>query len=152
MLICTLQRPFLAVIDFAVPIRTLKAKSNTSTCFETDGYKCYSKVWQALLKKNDQAWKLTKAILIVQTQQTFFGLQDGLKTSSRHVLKTSLRGLQDVLEDLLEDKILLHWRRLEDFLNICLKDGLKTCVEEALKTCLEDVLKTNKMFTGDICI
>ena len=74
-----------------------------------------------------------------------------LKTSWRHVLKTSStrlqrnnflssktfsRRLQDVfqdvfssrgLQDVLEDKKLLHWRRFED----------------AFKTCLEDVFKTS---------
>ena len=102
-------------------------------------------------------------IYLLQTQQTFVGLQDVLKTSSRNVLKTSSARLQGNnfsssktswrrlantswrrLEDVLEDEKLLRWRHLEDI--------LKTCLEDVLKTGLEDVLKTSKMFTGDICI
>ena len=94
-------------------------------------------------------------------QQTFVGLQDVLKTSSKHVLKTSSarpqrnnfsssktswRHLEDIsqdvfktssrrLYDVLEDEILLRWIRLQDV--------LKTCLEDVLKTCLEDIIKTS---------
>ena len=97
---------------------------------------------------------LLEARLTEFTQQTFVALQDVLKTSSKHVFKTSSTRLQRNnfsssktswrrlantswrhlarrLEDVLEDKKLLRWRRLED----------------VLKTCLEDVLEINKMFT-----
>ena len=101
------------------------------------------------------------------TQQTSVGLEDVLKTSSRHVLKTpsirlqrnnftssrtSWRRLEDVLQSRFEDVLktssrrlqekLLRWRRLEGVLKTCLKDVLKTCHEDVLQTCLEDVLKT----------
>ena len=96
------------------------------------------------------------------SQQTFVGLEDVFKTSSRHVLKTSSTRLQRNnfassktswrrLEDLLEDVKLLRWRHLEDVLKACLED-LKTCLEDVLKTCLEDILETSKILTGNICI
>ena len=91
----------------------------------------------------------------VVTQQTFVSLQDVLNTSSKHTLKTPqhLQHLFSVtifcllrhaktywrrLEDLLKTtratswktKKLLHWRRPQDPLQICLKDVLKTCVED----------------------
>ena len=64
------------------------------------------------------------------------------KTSWRRLANTSWRHLARRLEDVLEDKKLLRWRRLEDVLKTCLEDVLKTCLEDVLKTCLEDVLKT----------
>ena len=45
-----------------------------------------------------------------------------LKTSSRHVLKTSSRRLEDVLED----KKLLSWRRVKDVFKTCLENVFKT--------------------------
>ena len=107
----------------------------------------------------------------VTSQQTFAGLQNVLKTSSRHVLKTSTTCLQcnnfssckDVvktswkrLEDISENVLKTPWRRLgrrkivtqitswRHVLNTSWRNVLKTCLEEVLKTCLEDVLETNK--------
>ena len=84
----------------------------------------------------------------------------------QHVFSVTSFRLSRRHKDVLEDKKLLRWRRLENVLKICLEDVLKTCLEDALKTCLEDVLKTcledvlktcledvletNKMFTGDV--
>ena len=59
------------------------------------------------------------------TQHTFAGLEDALKTSSRHVLKTSSirlqrnnfsssRRLKDILKISWQTKKLFPWRRLED--------------------------------------
>ena len=100
------------------------------------------------------------------SQQTFVGLQDVLRTSSRHVLKmsstrlqcnnfsscktsckyvfkTSSRRYQDVfarrLRDVLEDEKLLRWRRLEDM--------SWRRLEDMSWRRLEDVLEINKMFT-----
>ena len=102
----------------------------------------------------------------VLTQQTFVGLEDVLKTSSKHVWKRIQhvfsvrifglpRRLEDVLqrrfEDVLKtsrktsckkDEQLLHWRRLQDILTACLEDVLKTCLEVVFKTCLEVVFQT----------
>ena len=44
------------------------------------------------------------------------------KMSSRRICKRSWRRLEDVLED----KKLLHWRRVEDVLKACLEEVLKT--------------------------
>ena len=107
----------------------------------------------------------------VLSQQTFVGLQDVFKTSSRHAFKTSStrlqcsnflssktssRRLQDLLqirlEDILEDKKLLRWRRLEDMCWRCVENISWRLLEDISWKCLEDILETNKMFTGDICI
>ena len=95
---------------------------------------------------------LLEARLTEFTQQTFVALQDVLKTSSKHVFKTSStrlqrnnfsssktswRRLEDVLktfsrplarrlQDVLEDEKLLCWRRLEDVFKTCSEDVLKT--------------------------
>ena len=77
-----------------------------------------------------------------------------LKTSRRHVLKTpstrlqrnnftSSRPLARRLQDVLEDEILLRYRRLQDVFKTCLEDVLKTCLEGVLGTYLEDVFKTS---------
>ena len=62
------------------------------------------------------------------SQQTFVGLEDVLKTSSRHVFKTCLQGIFNMssawqffclsrrFEDVLEDEKLLRRRRLKDAL------------------------------------
>ena len=98
------------------------------------------------------------------TQQTFVGLQDVLKTSATHVLKTSstrlernnfsssktswrrkIVTLKTSWRRLGRRKIVTlktYWRRLQDVLKTCLEDVLKTCLEDVWKTCLEDVLKT----------
>ena len=84
------------------------------------------------------------------TEQTFVGLQDVFKTSSRHVLKTSSTWLQR--NNFLSFK--MSWRRLEDSLKMSCKT--KNCyTEDVFKTSwrrFQDVLETNKLFTGDICI
>ena len=100
-------------------------------------------------------------INIIHTKQTFVGLQEVLKTSQRHVLKTSSARPQRNnflssntswrhLEDDLEDEKLLPWRRLQDFLKTSwrrLEDVLKTCPEDVLKTFFQDVLKTSSRQT-----
>ena len=99
------------------------------------------------------------------SQQTFVGLQDVLKTSSRHVLKMSSTRLQcnnftssktssRRLQHVLEDEKLLRWRRLQDVFKTCLEDVLMTWrrLEDISWRRLQDVLEANKMFTGDICI
>ena len=89
---------------------------------------------------------------VADSQQRLVGLQDIFKTSPRNVFKTSTvllqynnflfsktsrRRLANMswrrLEHALEDKKLLHLRRLQDV--------LKTCFEDVSKTCLEDILK-----------
>ena len=84
-------------------------------------------------------------------QQTFVGLQDVFKTSSRHVLKTSSTRLQrnnfTFSKTSWRRKIVTlktSWRRLEDM--------SWRRLEDMSWRCLEDVLERNKMFTGDICI
>ena len=82
------------------------------------------------------------------TQQTCVGLEDVLKTSWRHVLKTSSARLQR--NNFSSSKT--SWKRFErhlakrfeDILKTCLKDVLETCLEDVLKKCLQDVLETNK--------
>ena len=103
------------------------------------------------------------------SQQTFFGLREVLKTSSRHALKTSLtllqrnnfsfsktswRRLEDVLQIRLEDVLKASWRHLarhpEDVLKdkklLCWRtswtDVLQTLWRHALKTSWRHVLKT----------
>ena len=49
-------------------------------------------------------------------------LQGVFKTSLQDIFKTSTRRLQDVLED----RKLLRWRRVEDVFETCLEDVLKT--------------------------
>ena len=97
----------------------------------------------------------------------FLGLQDVLRTSLRHVLKTPPTLLQR--NNFSSSKT--SWRHLEDVFktswktkNCYVKDvfrrswrhvlnmSIKTCLENVLKTCLQGVLETNKMLTGDICI
>ena len=75
----------------------------------------------------------------------FVSLHDVFKTSSRHAFKTSSRCLQDMssrchdgvfsvtifrlsrrLQDILKDKKLLRWRRVEGVFKTCLKDIFKT--------------------------
>ena len=64
----------------------------------------------------------------------------------QHVFSATIlrlpRRLEDILQDILEDKKLLRWRRLEDMSWRRLEDFLKACLEDVLKTYLEDVLKT----------
>ena len=88
------------------------------------------------------------------TQQTFVGLEDVSKTSSRHVLWTSSTWVQGnnftsskTSRRRLEDEKLLRWKRLQDVLQTFLEDVLKTCLEDVLKTYLEDVLKTTRRQT-----
>ena len=86
-------------------------------------------------------------------QQTFFGLEDALKTSSTRLQRnnfTSSKTSSRRLEDALEGEQLLRWRRLEDVLNTCLEDVLKTYLENVLKTlwretkCLLGISVSNK--------
>ena len=69
-----------------------------------------------------------------------------LKMSSRRLQRNNFKSSNVTIlllpSYVLENKKLLHWRRLQDILKICLEEVLKTCYEDVLKTCLEDVLKT----------
>ena len=53
------------------------------------------------------------------------------------------------MEDVLEDKKLLRWRRLEDVLKTCLRHVLKTSWRHVLKTSWIHVLKTSWRHCGD---
>ena len=96
-----------------------------------------------------RAWPINN-VYQMTTQQTFVGLEDILKTSSRHLLKTSSTRLQrnnftsskTSWRLVVENEKLLRWRRIEDVLKTCFEDVLKTCVIDVLKGYLEDVLKT----------
>ena len=117
-------------------------------------YECYILIELKFLNELMLAKPLLcVSVLFVITQQTFVGLQNVFKTSSRrlHVLKTSSVRLQrnnfssfrtssrrlakamKTSSRRLED---ISWRRLEDM----------------SWKCLQNVLETNKMFTGAICI
>ena len=77
-----------------------------------------------------------------QSQQTFVGLQDVLKTSSRHVLKTSSTRLQR--NNFMSSKT--SWRRFQDLSQDVLKTSWKTknCyAEDVFKTSWRHVLKTS---------
>ena len=76
--------------------------------------------------------------------ETFIGLQNVLKISSRHRIFCSqellmvfwrhlTKPLVDVLKYILEDKKLLRWRCLQDVLRECLADIFKTCLQDAFK-------------------
>ena len=118
-------------------------------------------------------WKVTDIKQL--SQQTSVGLEDALKTSSRHVLKTSStrlqqnnftssktsckdvlktswRRLEDLLQHVLEDEKLLRWRRLEDMSWRRLKDMSWSRLEDISWRRLEDVSEANKIFTDDISI
>ena len=100
------------------------------------------------------------------TQQRFVGLQDVLKTSSRHVSKMSSTPL--LRNSFTSSKT--SWRRLEDVFktsrktswktkNCYAEDVFKTTWRHALKTSWRHTLKTSSRrlggkqnFTGDICI
>ena len=102
----------------------------------------------------------------VTSQQTFVGLQDNLKSSSRHVLKmsstrlqrnnftsskTSWRRLEYVLKTSCKDVLKTSWRRLEDLLQDVLKTSWKTknCyAEDVLKTSWRHILKTSSRRLG----
>ena len=98
------------------------------------------------------------------TQQTSVGLEDVLKTSSRHVLKTpsirlqrnnftssrtSWRRLEDVLqsrfEDVLKTSSKTSWRHLQDVFkkNCYAEDVLKASWRHVLKTSWRHVMKTS---------
>ena len=69
------------------------------------------------------------------------------KTSCKDVLKTSWRRLEDLLQDVLEDQKLLRWKRLEDSWRHVLKTSwrhvLKRSWRHILKTSWGHVLKTS---------
>ena len=60
------------------------------------------------------------------TQQTFVGLQDMSWRCFQHVFSVMNFCLSRHLEDVLEDKKVLHWRGLQDVLKTCLEDDSKT--------------------------
>ena len=82
----------------------------------------------------------------------------------QHVFSVTIlrlpRRLEDILQDILEDKKLLRWRRLEDMSWRRLEDiawrlleGMSwRCLEDLSWRRLEDTMETNKILAGDICI
>ena len=77
---------------------------------------------------------------LMLTQQTFVGLQDFLKTSSRHVLKTSSTRLQR--NNFLSSK--MSWKRLENVLKTSWRHILKMSWRYVLKTSWRHILKTSR--------
>ena len=86
------------------------------------------------------SYKISIWFQIRASQQTFVGLQDVLKTSSRHALKTSSTSLQR--NNFTSSKT--SWRRLEDVLRTRLEDVLKT-FSRPLTRRLQDVLEDEKL-------
>ena len=95
------------------------------------------------------------------TQQTFAGLQDVLKTFSRHVLKTSSTHIQHNnfssfsrswswrrLEDVLEDEKLLCWKRVEDVFNTYLEDMSWKQTKCLLRISVSDLTNVNLCSTN----
>ena len=128
-------------------------------------------------------WQVLKNPCIIAThprlsetaQQTFFGLQDVLKTSSRHVLETSSASLQRhnflssrtsckyvfkmswrrLWRRMAKTNILVliktSWRRLEDVLKTSSEDIFKTSSEDEDERRLQDVFKmswSRRMLAG----
>ena len=112
----------------------------------------------------------TKALLL--SQRTFFGLQDVLKTCSRHVFKTSSKRLQRNnfsssktswrrLEDVWARRLCWSWSRrllkmyeVGEYIRLD-QDVLKTSSEDKDERHLQDIFKTSssrRMFAGNILI
>ena len=131
-----------------------------ANCIKNEFILAFTRFWQKLvgLLKSNLVLEATTLQTMHRTQQTFVGLQDVLKTSSRPVLKTSSTRLQR--NNFSSSK--RSSRRLEDISQGVLKTSWKTrnCyAEDVLKTSWRYVLKMswrrlgdNKLFTGDICI
>ena len=149
---------------------------------------CRIRLPYCLIKENDLQEAMSpdhraSKVLVIQkwsvARQTLVGFEDVLKTSSRHVFKTSStrlhcnnfwssktswRCLEDVLKTSCKDVLKTTWRRLEDISqdvfktswktkNCYAEDVFKTCLQDVLKTCLQDIFKTSwKQKNGDICI
>ena len=92
------------------------------------------------------------------SQQTFVGLEDVFKKSSRHVLKTSSTRLQRNnlrLPGRFEDFLKTSWRHLARRLGRWKIVTLKTSwrlLEDMSWRRLEDIMKKSKIPTGDTCI
>ena len=106
-----------------------------------------------------RAWPINN-VYQMTTQQTFVGLEDILKTSSRHLLKTSSTRLQrnnftsskTSWRLVVENEKLLRWRRIEDMFRRRLENMCYRCLEGISWRRLEDTMETNNILTGDICI
>ena len=85
------------------------------------------------IKKNVSMKKLIVfglPLVLVSSHQTFVALEDVLKTSSRHVLKTSSKCLQR--NNFSSSKT--SWRRLEDVLKTSSRHVFKTSSRHVFKT------------------
>ena len=120
-------------------------------------YSVLVKIRESLLCVTTDCIKVTSKLILpsVSTQQTFVGLQDVLKTSSRHVLKTSStrlqrnnftssktswRHFQDLSQDVLKASFCkTSWRRLENVLKTSWRRIAKTNILVLTKTSSEDV-------------
>ena len=91
--------------------------------------------------------ELKKLVKLNLPQQTFAGLEDVLKTSPRHVFKTSSTRCQR--NNFTSSKT--SWRRLEDLSWRRLEDMSWRCLEDMSWRRLED-METSKILTGEICI
>ena len=96
-----------------------------------------------------------KIHILVVSQQIFVGLEDVLKTSPRHILKTSSTRLQR--NNFLSSKTswrhlarrnFSSWKTKNCYAEVVLKTSWRRLVG-MLWRCLEDVIGTNKMFTGN---
>ena len=123
-------------------------------------------LYKCVLSNDTKATKFaitnTKRYVPVVTQQKLVGLQDVLKTSLRHVLKTSSTSLQRNkfsssktssrrLGDISQDILKTSWRCLGRRKIVTLKTSWRR-LEDMSWRCFEDVLETKTMFTEDICI
>ena len=84
---------------------------------------------------------LSKHLLALKTSST--RLQRNNFTSSK---KTSWKRLEDILQDVLEEKKLLRWRLLQNALKACLED---TSWRHVLKMSWRSVLKTSGRHYGN---
>ena len=76
------------------------------------------------------------------TQQTFVGLQDVLKTLSRHIFKTSSRCLQDVFKTCLQDVFKTSWRKTKCLLEISVSKKSKSVPDKFIShTSISDKLR-----------
>ena len=62
---------FLSVVDFVAPIKTLRVKTNTKPWFDTDVLNAIQNCVQHQKNLNDQARKLTKAVLKIINNKNF---------------------------------------------------------------------------------
>ena len=142
-----------------LPSKHLFVLKMPSRCLQDMSWRCLQHVFSATIFRLPRR---LEDILEDEKLLRWRRLEDVLKTSWRHVLKTSSTRLQR--NNFTSSKT--FWRRLEDVLQRRFEDVLKTknCYAEdvfktswkhVLKTSwghLEDIMEINKIFTGDICI